>query len=226
MKPCHVSTWGSPKKHLDYFLRSCRMNGLHPQNADPENWPGADWTEIDWSKKTKAQQQFLADHRNTYTHWLFTDSYDIICAAGWEEIIAKFEAFKSPIVFASESHPWPKVEQAALYPDTGDRCRYLNAGLWMATTEAAEMFLEDIAAIAAKREQCDQGICVDAFLQQRHPIVLDTKCSLCFCMNMNSPEFLDCTGQRPRTKDTGEEPVFFHGNGASDLTPVIQCLKL
>lgn len=222
--PVCVSTWGQPQKYFTAFMESARRCGIEPQNADPEQWPGADWQTIEWFRKTRAQYRFVREHPE-YTHFLFCDSYDVICAAGWQEIIRKYCAL-GPIVFGAESYPWPKVEQAPLYPETPHRCKYLNAGFWMAHRAAAEAFLADIAAIAEKREQCDQGICVDAFLAQRHPIVLDTKCSLLFCMNVGSGAFLDYSGARPRTTDTGEEPCFFHGNGASDLTPVIQCLKL
>ncbi len=140
--------------------------------------------------------------------------------------MAKYEKLNSPIVFGSECYPWPKTEQAPLYPETPHRCKYLNAGMWMATREAALPFLADISAIAEKREQCDQGICVDAFLSKRHPIALDTACSLLFCMNINSPDYLDLSGSRPKNLDGGEEPCFFHGNGNSSLQGVIECLKL
>ena len=225
MNPCHVSTWGDQRKYLGAFLESAKKVGLDPQNADPDVWPGTDWQSIEWFRKTRAQYKFVRDHPE-FTHFTFTDSYDVICAAGWPEIMAKYEAMKSPIVFGAECYPWPKVEQAMLYPDTPHRCKYLNAGFWMATREAAELFLADIAAIAEKREQCDQGICVDAFLSKRHPIALDTACSLLFCMNIDSPNFLDLSGARPKTRDTGEEPCFAHGNGNSSLQGVIECLKL
>lgn len=224
MKACHVSTWADRRKYLDHFLKSAHRNGLEPQNADPEVWPGTDWRDIPWHRKTRAQYEFVK--ANDADIYLFTDSFDVICAAGWDEILAKFEAYDSPIVFGAESYPWPKPEQASLYPATEHRCKYLNAGFWCATADAAEAFLADIAAIAEKREQCDQGICVDAFLQQRHPIKLDTKCSLLFCLNVNSPEFLDLSGTRPMTKDTGEQPCFCHGNGNASLQGVIDCLKL
>jgi hypothetical protein len=226
MRPCHVTTWGKPAKYFDAFMRSTFRNGLHPQNADAEIWPGTSWENIEWFRKTKAQANFVRENRGKYDVYLFTDSYDIICATGWEEILRKFEAYKSPIVFGAESYPWPKTEQAPLYPETPHRAKYLNAGLWIGTADAAEHFLNDIEQISAKREQCDQGICVDAFLSKRHPIVLDTSCSILFCTNVNSLDFLDVSGVRPKTTDTGEEPCFCHGNGNSSLQSILECLKL
>lgn len=226
MKLAHVSTWGKPAKHFDAFMLSAHRVGLRPQNADPEIWPGDDWQTIEWFRKTRAQYKFVQAHRHEYTHFMFTDAYDIICAGGPKEIEGKFGDINAPIVFGAESYPWPNEGQAQLYPFTGDRCRFLNAGFWIGETEPALAFLEDISKIAEKREQCDQGICVDAFLQKRHQMALDTKCRFLFCMNNGSAEFLECKDGRPFAKDTGEYPAFFHGNGNADLTPVLKCLGL
>jgi hypothetical protein len=216
MRAVLASTWGpTHKKYLGAFLDTCKRNGLEPQNFDAEDWPGADWTQIPWYRKSEGQARFVRENADKYTHFLFTDSYDLIFTAGWEEIMRKFTSLNSPIVFGAECYCWPDINQAGLYPPNPHRCRYLNAGMWMARTEAAVPFTAELAEIAARREKCDQGIVVDMMLSKRHPIVLDSTCSLCFCCNMDSPSFLDFSGSRPRTTDTNEQPVCFHGNGAS-----------
>jgi hypothetical protein len=226
MNPVLVSTWGpTPKKYLGAFLDTAKRQGLNPQNFDDTDWPGSDWTTIPWYRKSEGQARFVREHASEYSHFMFTDSYDVVFAAGWREIMEKYERFDSPIVFASECCPWPNAKQAVFYPETKHRCKYLNAGFWMATTEAAIDLLTEIETVASKREQCDQGICVDAFLSRRHPIKLDTACSLCFCCNLDSLSFLDLSRDRPITKDTGEQPVMFHGNGASPLQGIIECLN-
>jgi len=225
MKPVLVSTWGpSPKKYLGAFLDTAKRQGMEPQNFDPTDWPGADWTQIPWYRKSEGQARFVRENADKYSLFIFTDSYDVVFAAGYDEIIAKFEKLNSPIVFASECYPWPDPGQASLYPLTRHRCKFLNAGMWIATTQAAIDFTTELAQISALRGKCDQGIVVDMFLAKKHPIELDRTCSLCFCMNMGSNILLDL-GQpfeRPRCKDTGEEPCMFHGNGASPLLEVIR----
>lgn len=84
--------------------------------------------------------------------------------------------------------------------------------------------LTDIEAIAAKREQCDQGIAVDMFLSKKHPIKLDTGCALWFCCNLDSLSVLDLRGRPRLMVDTLHEPCMFHGNGGSDLTGIIKAL--
>lgn len=224
MRPVLVSTWSEPQKYFDAFMETSRRYGLQPQNADSATWAGTDWSNKEWFRKTEAQSKFVRDTRGQFDVYLFTDSFDVAFACGWDEILRKFQAYNSPIVCAAECYPWPRVEQATLYPPTPHRAKYLNAGCWIGTAEAAESLLADIEQIAAKREQCDQGILVDAFLSKRHPIVLDTACSICFCCNLDSLNYLDLTGSRPKTKDTGEEPCIFHANGGSPLTGVIACL--
>ena len=159
---------------------------------------------------------FESTPANTPTSFSRT-RYDVVFAAGMDEIMRKFEALKSPIVFAAECYCWPNLEQAALYPPSIHRCKYLNAGMWIATTEAALPFTEELAAIASKREKDDQQIVVDMFLSGKHPIELDRTCSIAFCCNMDSLNYLRPEGDRMITIDTAEKPCLFHGNGASDL---------
>ena len=224
MKPVLVSTWGKPQKYFSAFMDTAGRNGLEPQNADPNDWPGVDWSQREWFRKSEAQARFVREHANEYSHFAFSDAYDIVFTTGWPEILRKFEKINSPIVFGAESYCWPDINQAGLYPASPHRCRYLNAGFWMSTAEAAVPFTQELATIAAKREKCDQGIVADMFLSRRHPIALDSACSLLFCMNLDSPNFLDMSGPRPRTTDTGEEPCLFHGNGNASLLGI--CAKI
>jgi hypothetical protein len=223
MRPVLCSTWGpTHKKYLGAFLDTAKRNGLEPQNFDDTDWPGANWLEIPWYRKSEGQARFVREHASEYDVFMFTDSYDVVWAAGWDEILAKFKALNSPIVFASESYCWPDINQAGLYPASHHRCRFLNAGMWISTVEAAIPFTEELAAIAARREKDDQQIVVDMFLSKRHHIELDRTCSLCFCMNLGSDKLLDYSEPRPRAKDTSEQPCLFHGNGASPLLEVIR----
>lgn len=223
IKPAAVSTWHKPAKYFFQFMSTARRNGIEPFNADDSDWGGLDWTRIQWWKKIEAQQRFVLEHPE-FTHVMFTDSLDVVFAAGWDEITAKYLAYNSPIVFGTESYCWPKKEQASLYPETNHRSKYLNAGFWMATREAAIPFLAEAAKRAATHTQCDSGIFVDLFLSKQWPIVLDNKCSLLYCMNNGSAEFLEKRDGRPTCVNTGEKPCLFHGNGASPLNIAIDML--
>lgn len=218
MKPVLVSTWCEPgQKYFQQFMETARKHGLEPQNADPKVWAGTSWQDKEWFRKSEAQCRFVRDHKNEFTHFAFSDAFDILFAAGWEEITRKYESYSSPIVFAAECYPWPHTEQAKLYPESPLRCRFLNAGFWMGEAEAALKMLQEFEVEAAKRTICDQGIAVSAYLSKRHPIELDRRCALCHCCNLDSMSFLDFTLGRWRNTETNETPCLFHGNGNSPI---------
>lgn len=232
-KPVCVSTWCDARKHFSAFQETARRNGIDPQNADPELWPGREWYEIPWWRKSDAQARFVRAHAAEFTHFLFCDSYDIFFAAGWDEILAKYEALNSPIVFGTERYCWPKLEQAGLYPPCPYPTRFLNAGMWLATTEHALKLAEILAARAKENadpakvnKQCDSGICVDLFLSKQLPIALDNKCSLLYCCNMDSMDHLTLENGRIKAVETGENPCLFHGNGNANVSQLYPWLKL
>lgn len=225
MKPVCVSTWSDERKYFKSFISTANKYGIKPQNADPKLWPGSDWKTIEWFRKSEAQVRFVREHASEYTHFMFTDSYDIVFAAGWDEIMFKYLEYKSPIVFGAECYPWPYVERKEEFPTTPFRCRYLNAGFWMGETDAVLEFANALSMEASKRERCDQGIAVDMFLSGKYPIKLDNDCRLLHCCNMDSLNFLSFANGRIVNTETGKNPCLFHGNGNSDLSNVISWIN-
>lgn len=218
MNPACISTWHlGGAKHFQAFMATARRHGIDPQNADPSKWEGKDWTEIPWHKKTDGYLKFARENKDKYSHMMFVDSYDILFAAGWDEIMEKYLKFGVPIVIGAECYCWPNQELASQYPSTPHRCKYLNAGFWMAETGMALWFLEECVS-RRKPGQDDQSLMVNIFLDHsitKPMMKLDTACSLLFCCNMDSLDFLESRDGRPTCKDTGEKPCMAHGNGAS-----------
>jgi hypothetical protein len=233
MKPACISTWCDDRKHFPAFMETARRHGITPLNADPGLWPGRNWREIPWWRKSEAQARFVREHAGEYTHFLFCDAYDILFAAGWDEILRKYEALKSPIVFGTERFCWPKPESARLYPPSPYKTRFLNAGMWLATTEYALKLAEVLAARARENadparieKQCDSGICVDLFLSRQLPIELDRTCSLLYCCNLDSLDHLAFDQGRIKAVETGENPCLFHGNGDAPIQRLYPWLNL
>lgn len=222
-----VSAWFDQRKHLRAFLETAKRNGIQPHNADPEIWgDGQDYRTIPWWRKSAAQARFVREHEKEYDYFAFTDSYDLLWAAGKDEILSKFLAYNSPIVFGSERYPWPKPEQAKDYPPCPYPTRFLNAGFWMATTEYAMKLAEILSHDAQNRKQDDQGFCIDLFLSKKLPIALDNKCSLLYCCNMDSLDHLSLENGRIKAVETGEFPCMFHGNGNADIGRLYPWLNL
>lgn len=225
MNPACVSTWHPDgAKHFAAFMATAKRNGIEPQNADSSKWEGRDWTEIPWHKKTDGYLKFVRENQDKYTHMMFVDSYDILFATGWEEIMEKYLGFGSPVVMGSECYCWPNLELASQYPATPHRCKYLNAGFWIATPQAAIELLEECVR-RRKPGQDDQSLLVDIFLDYSKTLPgwmkLDTACSILFCTNMNSLDFIEFKDGRYICKDTGERPCCFHGNGNSAVHTLI-----
>lgn len=205
-------------------MATARRHGIEPQNAEDSRWEGRDWTEIPWHRKTDGYLKFARENQGKFSHMMFVDSYDVVFAAGWDEIMEKFMRHRVPIVMGAECYCWPNLELASRYPETPNRCRFLNAGFWMATDSFALWMLEECVK-RRKPGQDDQSLLVDIFLNTNPSwIRLDSACSLLFCCNMNSLDFLELKDGRPTCKDTGEKPCMFHGNGNSPLHKVIEML--
>lgn len=226
MRHVAVSTWCDTRKFGNQFLETAKRCGIEPQNADPERWPGTDWRDLPWWRKSAAQAKFIREHADEYDLFMCTDSFDILFSAGWDEIEAKYLAMNSPIVFGTERYCWPKLEQAELYPPCPYPTRFLNAGMWIATTEWALKMATYLSEQAAKKDRCDSAICVDLFLSKTMPIALDNKCSLLFCCNMDSMDHLGFENGRIKALETGEFPCLWHGNGNSDLHRLFKWLNL
>lgn len=224
IKPTAVSTWFKPIKYFVDFQRTAQKHGIELHNCDDTDWGGLDWRQIQWWKKIQAQERFVREHPE-FTHIMFTDSYDVVFAAGWDEIVPKYLAYESPIVFGTECYCWPDQKQASLYPTTAYRSKYLNAGFWIGERGALLPFLAEAGKRASTHTQCDSGIFVDLFLSREFPVKLDNSCSLLFCCNMDSLDFLEkAPNGRPHCKDSGQYPCVFHGNGSSPLSKVIEML--
>lgn len=228
MNSVAVSAWHPDgAKHFQAFMATAKKNGIEPQNADPSKWEGRDWTEIPWHKKTDGYLKFARDNEDKYSHMMFVDSYDILFAAGWDEIMEKYFKIGSPMVMGAECYCWPNLDLAGQYPPTPHRCKFLNAGFWIAESHSAVGLLEECVR-RRNPGQDDQSLLVSIFLDSYkiNPswMKLDTACSLLFCCNMGSLDFLELKDGRPTCKDTGEKPCLFHANGNSPLSPVAKML--
>lgn len=228
MNPACVSTWHPDgAKYFGAFQLTAQKCGIKPFNADDSKWEySQDWRKIPWHKKTDGYLKFAKEHQSDFSHMMFVDAYDVIFAAGWDEIMEKFKKFEVPIVIGSECYCWPDLKLASKYPSTTHRCKYLNAGFWMAESRWAMWFLEECVRRRSPGQD-DQSLMVDIFLDQTitKPMMrLDTACSLLFCCNMNSLDFLEMKDGRPTCKDTGEKPCLFHGNGASPVDVVYKMM--
>ena len=200
MNACLFSTWHEEKKFLKHFLASAQKHGMEPVNADDSKWDG-------FHQKVIAQHRFVKVNASQFTHFIWADAYDVVFMAGLDEMMRRFNDFDLPIVFAAEANCWPKQAQADHYPTVYWKCRFLNAGFWIAESKAALAMLEAALPLAVPGK-CDQGLFVDLFLSGLFPIKLDYAASLCRCLFLNPEQQID-------------SPCCIHGNGKVDLEPYL-----
>lgn len=124
-----------PTDGFQRFQFSARQNNIQPTilgwgqawkgGSDIKNLPGGGW-------KINLLKKAVEPHKDSQNEIiLFTDAYDVVFLSGIREIVEKFKATKSRVLFGAESFCWPDVDLATKYPDVEDGKRFLNSGLYM-----------------------------------------------------------------------------------------------
>ena len=110
---------------------------------------------------------------------MFTDSYDVILAAGKNEILEKFKKFDARVVISAEDNIWPDRSLASQYPDLDgeDGYRYLCSGGIIGY--APDMY-DMISLRQVNHTDDDQLYYTHVFLEDRHTrnIKLDRRAEL------------------------------------------------
>ncbi|KAM4536903.1 multifunctional procollagen lysine hydroxylase and glycosyltransferase LH3 [Odontesthes bonariensis] len=95
-----------------------------------EDWKGGDVArtvgggqKVRWLKK-----ELLKHSEKKDLVIMFVDSYDVIFAAGPEELLFKFSRLGHRVVFSAEGFCWPDQRLAPKYPEVQSGKRYLNSG--------------------------------------------------------------------------------------------------
>ena len=94
----------------------------------------------------------------------FTDAYDAIGFAGDEEIVEKFKAFGTDVVFSAETScfPWDHVQQ--MYPYSPTIYKYLNSGGYIGYVHALRTMLSH----SISEFPCDQGFFTYYYINSIH----------------------------------------------------------
>ncbi len=138
-----VVTIASPvDERIDVLKKSCEDNGLELAILGE----GVNWVSnaiklriIDEFLKTKPEDQLI----------LFVDAYDVFINADSEQIVNKFLAFKTDILFSAESNFFFKVKKLRYYywkyyPRLHRRYNYLNSGSYMGSVSSIRTMIQEI----------------------------------------------------------------------------------
>lgn len=162
------------------------------------------------------------------THMLYTDAFDTLALGGPEEVIGKMESMQMDMrldgrfkmLISAEKNCYPHPERADRYPDPGTPWRFVNGGGWIAEIEYFKYLCGKENLNSGSH---DQVWLMDAYLNNREEIRLDSNCEIFQTIAFSREDewdwvvSSDSRGTRLKNIGTNTLPVFFHGNGHTNM---------
>ncbi|KAL3040396.1 hypothetical protein OYC64_011427 [Pagothenia borchgrevinki] len=204
-------------KSANYFKYNVKVLGMG------EPWKGGDvGRSIGGGQKVrllKEAMEALADQEDLVV--LTVDSYDLIFAAGPEEILRKFQQANHKVLFAADGLIWPDKKLADKYPSVRSGKRYLNSG---GIIGYAPFINKVVTQWNLHDNDDDQLFYTKIYVDplQRHTLnmTLDHKCQIFQNLNGAVDEVLLKFGTnlvRVRNTVYDSLPVVVHGNGNTKI---------
>ncbi|KAK1884845.1 Procollagen-lysine2-oxoglutarate 5-dioxygenase 2 [Dissostichus eleginoides] len=204
-------------KSANYFKYNVKVLGMG------EPWKGGDvGRSIGGGQKVrllKEAMEALADQEDLVV--LTVDSYDLIFAAGPEEILRKFQQANHKVLFAADGLIWPDKKLADKYPSVRSGKRYLNSG---GIIGYAPFINKVVTQWNLHDNDDDQLFYTKIYVDplQRHTLnmTLDHKCQIFQNLNGAIDEVLLKFGTnlvRVRNTVYDSLPVVVHGNGNTKM---------
>uniref|UniRef100_A0A8C0JA32 PLOD1-3-like GT domain-containing protein n=1 Tax=Chelonoidis abingdonii TaxID=106734 RepID=A0A8C0JA32_CHEAB len=111
------------------FLRTARYFNYTTLGLG-EQWRGGDVARtVGGGQKVRWLKDEMAKHaEREELVVMFVDSYDVVLAGGPLELLRKFLALDSRVVFSAEGFCWPEWGLAERYPPVSSGKRFLNSG--------------------------------------------------------------------------------------------------
>lgn len=181
------------------------------------NYPGGGW-KVNLLKK---KMQKLKDKKDTLV--MFTDSYDVVIAAGKEAILSQYDKLGADVLFGAENFCWPDKSLKSKYPEVENKgMRFLNSGGFIGPASLIHQMLQSGGVI--KNKDDDQlfytKIFLDPELRQKFNIKLDSRAELFQNLNGEQENIeLRFAGNDPFVQNLvyNSMPKVIHGNGPSKL---------
>ncbi|XP_053860889.1 multifunctional procollagen lysine hydroxylase and glycosyltransferase LH3 [Malaclemys terrapin pileata] len=206
------------------FLRTARYFNYTVKTLGlGEEWRGGDVArtvgggqKVRWLKEEMAKH---AEHEELVI--MFVDSYDVLLAGGPVELLRKFLAFDSRVVFSAEGFCWPEWGLAERYPPVSTGKRFLNSGGFIGFAPA----IHGVVQLWKYQDDDDDQlfytrIYLDPGLREKFGLALDHKSKIFQNLNGAIDEVvLKFERSRVRARNVAYDtlPVVIHGNGPTKL---------
>lgn len=178
-------------------------------------------------------QRWCENYRGDCTHILYTDCFDTLALADAEEVINKYVNYNwnknkargghIKMLISAEKNCYPHPDRADDYPFTMSPWKYVNGGGWLVEIE---YFKHLCIKENLTQDSHDQVWLMDAYLRNRDEIKLDTDCEIFQTIAFSNESEWQTRGQRFENIGTETLPIWFHGNGHSEMQWVYKILNL
>lgn len=156
-----------------------------------------------------------SEEAKQYTHILYTDAYDTIAFGGPDEVLWKFKTFETNMLISCEKACYPHPERAKDYPETNTPWKYVNGGGWLVEIE----YFKGLCHKENLNDNShDQVWLMESYLKNQSEIKLDNNCEIFQSIAFSHKEEWEIyQSSRFRNVGTNTFPIFFHGNGHTDM---------
>lgn len=174
-----------------------------------------------FGEQYKVIKTWVDQYQGDATHVLYTDQWDTLALAPPSEVISKFEAMECKMLISAEKACFPDNGQSHLYPESPTAWKYVNGG---GCIFEIEYFNQLCDKHPFPTPMMDPYWLRDIFLAHPNEIKLDYLCEIFQCLaHSNRDEwelYISRANEykpRLRNKATKTLPIFFHGNGRTDM---------
>lgn len=207
------------------YIHSANHYGINVQTlALGKKWLGGDMSNLGGGYKVNLLREAIRPYKNnSELIILFTDSYDVIFTSGLDDILTKFKALGSGILFGAEHFCWPNSNLKDQYPMViANGARYLNSGMFIGYAS----FIYDIISQPIKDLDDDQlyftNIYLDESNRKKYKIHLDHKSEIFQNLNGALSDVklnVDSTTKEGTLQNINflTTPSVIHGNGPSKI---------
>ncbi|XP_044855947.1 multifunctional procollagen lysine hydroxylase and glycosyltransferase LH3 isoform X2 [Mauremys mutica] len=201
-------------RHFNYTVKTLGLG---------EPWRGGDVARtVGGGQKVRWLKEEMAKHaEREELVVMFVDSYDVLLAGGPLELLRKFLAFGSRVVFSAEGFCWPEWGLAERYPPVGAGKRFLNSGGFVGFAPA----VHGLTQLWKYQDDDDDQLFytrlyLDPGLREKFGLALDHKSKIFQNLNGAIDEVvLKFERSRVRARNVAYDtlPVVIHGNGPTKL---------
>lgn len=162
----------------------------------------------------KQMANFVNSYQGDATHFVYVDAYDNICFGTPDEVEQKFKAFNCRMLISAEKNCFPSHWRSVEYPKCNTPWKYINGG---GSMFEIEYFKEMVARNPMQTYGfMDPDYLLDCLLKEPD-IKLDNNCEIFQTIAHSNRDEWDIVGNRIRNIGTNTTPVFFHGNGRTNM---------